>query len=143
MSYITVYVHYVWSTKNQIPFLKSHIRKQVFDHIRENAKEKDIYIDEINGYDNHAHCLISLGPDKSLEKVAQLLKGESSYWINLNKLTSEKFGWQEEYWVAGVGKTELNRVRKYIQNQEEHHKKVNFNDEYSKFREEYGFRKFA
>lgn len=143
MSYITVFVHYVWTTKNRVPFLNDKIRSQTFDHIRENAKEKDIYIDELNGYHDHVHCLISLGHDKSLEKIAQLLKGESSFWINKNNLTKEKFAWQEHYWVTGIGKTELNRVRKYIQNQEEHHRKNSFQNEYDEFTKEYDFKRFS
>jgi REP element-mobilizing transposase RayT len=140
MSYITVYVHYVWTTKNRIPYLNDSIRSQVIEHIKENAKKKDIYIDEINGYKDHIHCLVSMSQDKSLEEIAKLLKGESSFWINKKKLTSQKFGWQNEYWVAGVGKSDLNRVRKYIRNQEKHHKEVSFEEELEKFLEEFGLK---
>ena len=140
MSYITAYVHFVWTTKNRIPFLKDSIRSKVIEHIKENAKEKNIYIDEINGFEEHIHCLVSLGPNKSLEKIAQLLKGESSFWTNKNNLTSQKFGWQNDYWVAGVGKAELNRVRNYIRKQEEHHRKVSFEEELGKFLEEFGLK---
>jgi REP element-mobilizing transposase RayT len=126
--------------KNRIPFLNDSIRSQVIEHIKENANKKDIYIDEINGYKEHIHCLVSMGPDKSLEEIAKLLKGESSYWINKNNLTSQKFTWQNEYWVAGVGKSELNRVRKYIRNQEEHHKKVSFEEELEEFLKEFALK---
>lgn len=140
MSYITVYVHYVWSTKNRIPYLNDTIRPKVIEHIKENAKAKNIYIEAINGYKEHMHCLVSMGPDKSLEQIAHLLKGESSYWINKNNLTSQKFGWQNEYWAAGVGKSELKRVRNYIKNQEEHHQKDSFEEELEKFLEEFGLK---
>ena len=53
MSYINVYVHFIWSTKNREPFLTDDIREDVFNHIRENAHEKNIYIDFINGYVEH------------------------------------------------------------------------------------------
>ena len=88
MSFIKVYVHFVWSTKNRQALLKKEIRKQIFDHIRENAKIKNIYIDFINGYTDYVHCLVSLNDDLSIGKIAQLIKGESSYWININKLTT-------------------------------------------------------
>ncbi len=61
MGYIKVWVHLVWTTKNREPILEDSIRKQVFAHIRENALQKDIYIDFINGYKEHVHCLLSLG----------------------------------------------------------------------------------
>ena len=82
MSYIKVYVHYVWSTKDRYPFLNDSIRPQLFAHIRENAKKKNIYIDFINGYTDHVHVLVSLNDDLSIGKIAQLIKGESSHWIN-------------------------------------------------------------
>ncbi len=90
MSFIKVYVHYVWSTKNRVPLLVDNIRFEIFKHIRENARNKNIFIDFLNGYKDHAHCLISLNDDLSIGKIAQLIKGESSHWINKNKLTKEK-----------------------------------------------------
>jgi len=86
MSFIKVYVHYVWSTKNREPLLSADIRFALFNHIRENARKKNIFIDFINGYIDHVHCLISLNDDLSIGKIAQLIKGESSHWINQNKL---------------------------------------------------------
>ena len=83
MPYIKVWIHFVWSTKHRIPFIKTReIRQTIFNHIRENAKEKGIYIDFINGYTDHVHCLVSLGIDQSMSKIMQLIKGESSFWIN-------------------------------------------------------------
>lgn len=63
----------------------------------------------------------------------KLIKGESSYWINKNKLTQEKFEWQDEYYAASVSESLLDRVREYIKNQEEHHSKSTFRDECDEF----------
>ena len=139
MSFIKVYVHYVWSTKNHLPQLVSDIRFEVFNHILENARSKNIFIDVINGYTDHVHCLITLNDDLSIGKIAQLIKGESSHWINLNKLTRIKFEWQDEYLAVGVNDEKIKIVRNYIINQEEHHKKITFQQEYEKFIERYGF----
>jgi REP element-mobilizing transposase RayT len=139
MSFIKVYVHYVWSTKNRYPFLTNDIRLHVFQHIKENARTKNIFIDFINGYTDHVHCLISLNDDLSVGKIAQLIKGESSFWVNKNKLTAAKFEWQDEYLAIGVGDDKIQDVRNYIANQEEHHKKVTFQQEYEKFIRRYGF----
>jgi len=97
MPYIKIWIHLIWTTKNRYPFLKNQIRSQVISHIRENAKKKDIHLDFINAVEEHVHSLISLNADQSIAKVAQLLKGESSHWINKNKLTLTEFGWQDEY----------------------------------------------
>jgi len=139
MSYIKVYVHYVWATKDRYPFLNDSIRNQLFAHIRENAKAKNIFIDFINGYTEHVHVLVSLGSDLSIGKIAQLIKGESSHWINQLQLTDRKFDWQDEYLAIGVGDDKLSIVRKYIAKQAEHHKNVSFSREYDKFIERYGF----
>lgn len=102
MPYIRAWFHLVWPTKNRHPFLKHTIRKNVFDHIRSNAKLKGIHLDCVNGYTDHIHCLISLSADQALSKVVQLIKGESSFWINREKLCSEKLQWQEEYFAVSV-----------------------------------------
>ena len=139
MSFIKVYVHYVWSTKNRQALLTSNIRKKVFDHIRENAKTKNIYIDFINGYTDHVHCLISLNDDLSIGKIAQLIKGESSFWINKNKLTKIKFEWQDEYIAIGIDDEKIPILRNYIAKQEDHHSSTSFQQEYDKFIKRYGF----
>jgi len=122
-----------------MPYLNENIRTQVFRHIRENAKLKNIYIDFINGYTEHVHCLVSMNEDLSIGKIAQLIKGESSFWVNKNRLTMQKFAWQDEYLAIGVDVNKLSIVRNYIANQVEHHQKITFSEEYEKFIERYGF----
>jgi REP element-mobilizing transposase RayT len=140
MSWVRVYIHLVFSTKNRIPFLNSpELRKEVFQHIKQNAEKKDIWLDCVNGYSDHAHCLISLDKEMSISKVSQLIKGESSFWINQNKLTKEKFVWQDDYWVVGVSESHLESVRKYIHAQEDHHHKKSFDAEISTFMKKYGW----
>ena len=139
MSYIKVYVHFIWSTKYRKPLLTKNIRFDIFKHIRENAKMKNIYLDFINGYIDHVHCLVSLNDSMSIGKIAQLLKGESSHWINQNKLTKSKFEWQDEYMAIGICDDKIQIVRDYIARQEEHHNKVAFSYEYVQFLKRYGF----
>lgn len=140
MPFIKVYIHFIWSTKNRYPYLNSfELRQKVWNHIRENAKEKGIYIDFINGYSDHCHCVISLGVDQNIGKIIQLIKGESSFWINKNKLTKEKFEWQDEYFAISVSESLIDKVRDYIKNQEIHHKKKTFKDEYDEIISKFGF----
>ena len=130
----------VFSTKNREPFLNSaELRRNVFEHIKNNAEEKGIWLDCINGYQEHAHCFVSLGKEQTIAKVAQLIKGESSYWINQHNLTSEKFVWQDDYWIVGVSESHLKSVRKYIHNQEIHHSNQSFESEINNFMEKYGW----
>lgn len=142
MPFIKVYIHFVWGTKNRFPFLDStELRKKVWNHIKENAKEKGIYVDFINGYADHCHCIISLGVDQNIQKIIQLIKGESSFWINKNKLTKEKFEWQDEYFAVSVSESLIDKVRDYIKNQEVHHKKKTFQEEYDEIISKFGFQK--
>jgi REP element-mobilizing transposase RayT len=143
MPWVRVWIHFVWSTKGREPFLTDEIRLKVFQHIRDNARQKNIYVDFINGYVDHVHCLISLGTDQTLEKIMQLIKGESSFWINKNGLCKAKFGWQDEYFAVSVSETNLASVRKYIANQEEHHRSNSFDDEFEGFMKRAGFQRFT
>ena len=86
------------------------------------------------------HCLVSLSSEQTIAKVVQLLKGESSYWINKNNLCKENFEWQDEYFAVSVSESGVNRVREYIKNQEAHHTKKTFQEEYDEFMEKYGFK---
>ena len=140
MSWVRIWVHLVFSTSNREPFLNSpKLRKQFFEHIRQNAELKQIWLDSINGYQEHVHCLISLGKDQCISKVAQLVKGESSFWINQNKLIRQKFGWQDDYWAVGVSEGHLQATRKYIAEQERHHGHVSFTEEVESFMAKYGW----
>jgi putative transposase len=143
MSFIKVYIHFVWSTKDWIPYLDSpELRKEVWNHIRENAKEKNIFIDFVNGFSNHCHCLVSLGGDQTLQKIMQLIKGESSHWINKQGLTKGKFEWQDEFFAVSVSESMVEKVRNYIKNQENHHKRQTSQEEYDEFILKYGFQKY-
>ena len=143
MGYVKIWVHLVWSTKNREPVLNYESRKIIFGHIRENAEKKGIYLDFINGYLEHVHCLISLSSGQNIDKIIMLLKGESSFWINRNKIFNKKFEWQDEYFGVSVGESVVNKVRNYIKNQEEHHNKKSFQEEYQEFMDKYGFERFV
>ena len=143
MPFIKIYIHFVWSTKNRVPHLDSkELRRKVWQHILENAKAKGIYIDFINGYSDHCHCLISLGGEQTIKQIMQLVKGESSHWINKSKLTKQKFEWQDEYFAVSVSESMVDKVRNYIKNQEEHHRHKTYQEEYEKFIKKYNFQKY-
>jgi putative transposase len=139
MSFVKIWVHLVFSTKNRQPFLKKENRTKMIKHIIENCKEKGIFLQAINGYDDHLHCLISLGKDQSIAKVSQLIKGESSFWLNNQKLLLDKFQWQDDYFAISVSQSQLPTVMNYIKKQEEKHSKKSFLDEVDEFVKIYGF----
>ncbi len=139
MSFIKILVHAVWATKDRKPYLTSDIKQQVLAHIRSYAPTKNIIIDHINGGVEHLHCLLSLNSDQNIATVINLLKGESSFWINKNRITPIKFGWQDEYFAVSIGESQIDTIRKYIRDQEIHHKKKSFQQEYDEFITKYKF----
>ncbi len=139
MSFLKIWIHLVFSTKNREPFLTKDIRYKVHQHIIENCKEKDIFIIAVNGYTDHLHCLISLGKKQSIAKIAQLIKGESSFWINKNTICKTKFSWQDDYFAVSVSESQVGTVKKYIQNQEAHHSKSTFSNEVDEFMKKYNW----
>ena len=142
MPHIKIYVHLVFSTYNRLPLLNSSkLRVDVWKHIKQNADEKGIFIDVVNGYAEHCHCLISLSSNQTTEKVVQLIKGESSFWINKNNLINDKFGWQDEYFAVSVSESMIDKAREYIKSQETHHKKKTFAEEYEEFIQKYNFKR--
>jgi putative transposase len=140
MSFVKIWIHLVFSTKNREPWLKEEIRYKVHQHIIQNCKEKEIFLQAINGYTEHLHCLISLGKDQNISKIAQLIKGESSFWINKNDVLSEKFSWQDDYFAVSVSESQVESVVKYIKNQKIHHSKKSFDQEVEEFIVKYGFK---
>ena len=133
MSFSKIMVHSVWGTKFRRPVLANGILSKVCNHIKENARKQKIFIDTINGHDDHLHCLAELNKKFSISKQMQLIKGESSHWVNTNRLLPRGFSWAEDYYAVSVREDDLDRVRAYINNQQEHHRKITFQEEWESF----------
>ena len=130
MSFINVYIHFVWSTKNRLPLLASRSKRiKVWNHIRNTAISHNIFIDHANGFHDHCHCLVSMKSTQTMEQVMKIIKGESSRWINEANLCNGTFEWQDDYYAASVSPNMIEKVRAYIRNQEAHHKNKSFGDE--------------
>lgn len=142
MPFIKIYIHFVWTTKNFSPLLNGKtLREKVKSHILENCKNKGIHVDQLAVQKEHCHCLISLGKEQTASKLMQLIKGESAFWINKENLIPTRFEWQDEYFGVSVSESHFPIVRAYIQNQDEHHGKKTFGEEYENFILKCGFSK--
>jgi len=139
MSYVQVWIHGVWGTKNRQPYMDIESRGIICSHIKGYSKEKQILIDTIDGFTDHLHCLFALNADVALSKHLQFFKGESANWVNKNGLFKEQFGWADDYFAASVSKDKLGVVRAYIKNQHQHHQKISFQQEYDKFLKSFGY----
>lgn len=143
MPYTKVMIHLIWSTKNREPIITAELKPHLLQHIKENSRQKDIFIDALNCVPDHIHILISLGTEQTISKTVMLLKGESSFWVNKQNLLKHKFEWQDEYIALSVSQSGLEKVRAYIANQEDHHRKMTFAEEYQKFLNEHQTQSFA
>jgi putative transposase len=114
-------------------------KAKIIAHIKEYANSKSIHIDHINAVEDHMHALVSLGADQNIATVINLIKGESSHWINQQGIIPDKFSWQDEYFAVSIGESQLETVRQYIRNQVEHHQKKTFQQEYDEFMAKYHF----
>ena len=112
MSYVRIWVHIVFSTQNHEQYLSADLRYRLFTHIKENCRSKDIFLDSIGGWSDHIHLLVSLGREQAIANGQKLLKG--------------KFRWQDDYFAISVSESQVETVRAYIRNQEEHHRAVPF-----------------
>jgi putative transposase len=139
MSFVRVWLHIVFSTKNRESILSKPIREKLFQHIKDNCKEKGIFLRAINGYTDHVHCLVSLDKNQTIAHLMQLIKGESSFWLNQQNLIEGKFSWQDDYFAVSVSESQLKRVIQYINNQEQHHLSKSFIDETNEFMQKYGW----
>jgi len=131
MSYVKIWIHAIWATRNREKALSRNIRSRVFEHIHQNALSKGIFMDCVGGHLDHVHCLFRIRNDQMLHEILQRLKGESSHWINKDCNYPGHFAWQKEYLAISVSESQVGRVRKYIQNQEEHHRRKTFGDEFA------------
>ena len=141
MPYTKVMIHFIWATKNRNPIITDNLKLLLLSHIKENSIKKEILIDTLNCVEDHIHLLISLGTEQTIFKRAMLIKGESSFWANKQKIIKQQFEWQDEYIALSVSESAIKKVRQYILNQEEHHEKKTFTQEYEEFLKIHGFRR--
>jgi len=135
-TFTQLYIQFVFAVKNRDAVLSNRIRKRVFEYISgiiTNMQHKSIIV---NGVSSHVHILIGLNPSKSISDTVKEIKRSSSVFINSEKLCAGKFEWQEGYGAFTYSRSQLDYVYKYILNQEEHHKKKPFKEEYIDFFEE-------
>ena len=137
-SYINLWVHAIWATKERRPLISPGIENRVHNYLREQLLETGCPVRIINGMPDHVHCLFLLTREKSIAEVIKHIKGSTSHYINQNDLTVEKFAWQTGYAAFSVSDSHVDRVYRYIRNQKQQHNKKQFEQEYNEFLQLYG-----
>lgn len=130
--------HFVFSTKLRRPLLKTEIRPRVYEYIGGLIRSEGGSLIQIGSVADHVHLLFKLNPTHTVADSVRVLKANSSKWINEERLTEERFAWQEGYSIFSVSQSQVETVRQYLQRQEEHHAARSFADELQQLCERHG-----
>ena len=136
-SLVKNYVHIVFSTKNRQPFIDQSIKEELHAYLGGTCKELGCPVLAVGGVEDHVHILCTLSRNMALSELVGKVKANSSKWIKTKGEQYANFYWQNGYGAFSVNPTETEVVIKYIQNQEEHHKKRTFQEEYRLFLKKY------
>jgi REP-associated tyrosine transposase len=132
-TYHQIYLQFVFAVKYRNAVINKKWRKQFFAVIGNLINETNCKTIIVNGVEDHVHCFVGLKPVVTVSELMKTAKAKSSKYINDNSLTSERFEWQEGYGVFSYSQSQVDRVYHYILNQEMHHKKQSFREEYIDF----------
>jgi len=134
-----LWTHLIFSTKDRFPFLRDKVlRSEMHAYLAEMLRVHDCETLIVGGVEDHAHSLFALSRTHSIASVVKEVKRTSSGWIKTTSRKLSKFHWQAGYGTFSVSQSNLTAVIRYIENQEEHHKRVTFQDEYRRFLKAYG-----
>jgi REP element-mobilizing transposase RayT len=132
-TYTQIHIEFVFAPKYRSALINKEWKERLHQYmtgIFQNNKHKML---QINSMPDHIHIFIGMRPHQSISSLMQIVKVETCKWINDNKLCTSRFAWQEGYGAFSYAKSQVDDVIRYIQNQEIHHMKENFLDEYRKF----------
>lgn len=136
-TYSQIYVQIVFAVKYRKALLDKAWRSQVFGVMGNLINETQCKTIIVNGVEDHVHCFVGLKPAISVSELMKIVKAKSSKYINDHSLTRERFEWQTGFGVFSYSQIDIERVFKYIQNQEEHHRSKKFKEEYLELLKEY------
>jgi putative transposase len=126
-------IHLVYSVKNRQPCLPKEHRDALFAYQAGIFMEWDSPAVVIGGSDDHAHALVALSKNQPLKKIVEEVKKGSSKWMKIDGPENPEFHWQAGYAAFSVSQSNIDEVKRYIENQEEHHRKMTFQDELRAF----------
>jgi REP element-mobilizing transposase RayT len=136
-TYTQLFIHYVFAVQNRLCLINKNWQNDLYKYINGIIEQQGHKLYIINGMPEHLHILISMSPKQAPSDLMYHIKRSSSLWINQNMLSLGKFSWQEGFGAFSLGKSQLNEKIKYIENQQEHHKKKSFYEEYHLLLKEY------
>src|SRR5260370_616203 len=128
MSYTNLLYHIVYATKERAPLITKTLRPRLHEYLGGTVRGLGGIALEINGTADHIHVLAKLRPTISVSEFLSKLKSGSSGWAK--RQTAGRFGWQARFAAFTFNQSQADRVRRYIRNQEQHHQKQTFEEEF-------------
>ena len=132
-TYTQIYIHYVFAVQNRIGLIQTRWRDDLYKYMTGIITNQGHKLLTIGGISDHVHALVSMSPKQASSDLMMNVKRSSSLWINENRFVMGKFSWQEGFGAFSYGKSQIHNVVKYIENQEQHHRKRTFMEEYLEF----------
>ena len=129
-TYTQIHLQLIFAVQNRVSLINNEWKDELYKYITGIIQMNDHKMIIINGMPDHVHILIGMRPIQSLSDLMKDIKGDSSAWINKQNLVKGKFSWQEGFGAFSYSRGQLPNVINYINNQQEHHKKKTFKDEY-------------
>jgi putative transposase len=136
LSYLLV--HVIFSTKDRSPLLNSDIRSELYPYMATVVRNAGCECYRIGGVEDHVHLAIRLSRTLAVSDLLTELKTSSNRWIKSTSPQLATFSWQRGFGAFSVGPSDLEALLRYIDGQEEHHKKTSFQDEFRAFLKKYG-----
>jgi len=129
-TFTQLHIQFVFAVKNRASLIQSSWEEELYKYITGIVKNHKHKMIAINGMPDHLHVFVGLHPSQSISSLMQVVKGESSEWINEKGFVKGKFQWQEGYGAFSYGHSQVGKVYDYVMNQKQHHKKRTFLEEY-------------
>ena len=129
-TYTQIYIQVVFAVSGRLSLISQEHKEEIYKYITGVVKNDGHKLISINGMADHVHILLGLKPDMALSDLVRDIKANSAKFINQHRFVSGKFAWQEGYGAFSYGRSQLDSIIRYIQNQEKHHNRRTFKDEY-------------
>jgi REP element-mobilizing transposase RayT len=136
-TYTQIYIHVVFAVKGRENLIRGEFKDELYKYITRIVTNKNQKLIAINGMPDHIHIMVGLKPEQALSDLVRDIKANSTAFIKERKWVKGKFCWQERFGAFSYSRSQLTTVIRYIQNQEKHHSKKTFKEEYLEMLEKF------
>ncbi len=137
-TYTQIHIQTVFAVSNRQSLIQQDWKNELYAYMSGIIENHTHKVLAINGMSDHIHLFFGFRPTQSLSDLMRIVKGESSEWVNKNRLTKSRFSWQNGYGAFSYSKSDVQNVIRYIKDQEKHHATKSFKKEYIEHLDNFG-----